>query len=170
MFYIIDHWSRECLASVVDTSLSGKRVVRELAAIGERRGLPWMIVSDNGTELTSRAVLVRREDSGVEWQYIAPGKPTQNGFVDSSNGRLRNECLDEHAFISLAAARRITAAWRFDYDTVRPHSGLGGLPPAPYVSRRNPAHRGSSLTYPRPEKRVSKSVSTGCDLPPTTAC
>jgi putative transposase len=135
---VIDDWSRECLASVVDTSLSGKRVVRELAAIVERRGRPCTIVSDNGTELTSRAVLAWCEETGIEWHYIAPGKPTQNGFVESFNGRLRDECLNEHAFTSLAAARRIIAAWQLDYNTVRPHSGLGGLSPHAYASRPNP--------------------------------
>ena len=135
---VIDDWSRECLASVVGTSLSGKRVVRELAAIVERRGKPCTIVSDNGTELTSRAVLAWCEETGIEWHYIAPGKPTQNGFVESFNGRSRDECLNEHAFTSLAAAKRINAAWQLDYNTVRPHSGLGGLSPAAYVSRPNP--------------------------------
>ena len=142
---VIDDWSRECLASVVDTSLSGKRVVRELAAIVERRGKPLTIVSDNGTELTSRAILAWCEETGVEWHYIAPGKPTQNGFVESFNGRLRDECLNEHAFTSLAAAKRIIAAWQLDYNTVRPHSGLGGLSPAAYVSRPNPG-----LTWTEP--------------------
>ena len=95
---VIDDYSRECLACIVDTSLSGRRVVRELAAIAERRGLPCMVVSDNGTELTSHAVLAWCQDTGVEWHYIAPGKPQQNGFVESFNGRLRDECLNEHLF------------------------------------------------------------------------
>lgn len=132
---VVDDWSRECLTSVVDTSISGRRVVRELAAIAAVRGLPLMVVSDNGTELTSHAVLGWCQETGVEWHYIAPGKPTQNGFVESFNGRLRDECLNEHAFPSLAAARRIIEAWRTDYNHVRPHSSLGGLPPAVYVNR-----------------------------------
>lgn len=135
---VIDDWSRECLASIVDTSISGRRVVRELAVIAERRGWPLTIVSDNGTELTSRAVLALCEETGIEWHYIAPGKPTQNGFVESFNGRLRDECLNEHAFTSLPAARRIISNWQIDYNTVRPHSGLGGLSPAAYVSRPKP--------------------------------
>ena len=148
MLNVIDDWSRECLAIVVDTSISGKRVVRELAAIVERRGKSLTIVSDNGTELTSRAILAWCEETGVEWHYIAPGKPTQNGFVESFNGRLRDECLNEHAFTSLAAAKRIIAAWQLDYNTVRPHSGLGGLSPAAYVSRPNPGQ-------PRTEPNLS---------------
>ncbi len=95
---IVDDFTRECLALVVDTSLSGARVARELDHLAEQRGLPLMIVSDNGTELTSRAMLVWQEDRGVEWHYIAPGKPVQNAFVESLNGRFRDECLNEHSF------------------------------------------------------------------------
>ncbi len=90
---VVDDFTRECLALVVDTSLSGLRVARELDRLAELRGLPLMIVSDNGTELTSRAILAWQEERGVEWHYIAPGKPIQNAFVESLNGRLRDECL-----------------------------------------------------------------------------
>jgi putative transposase len=100
-----------------------------------------MVVSDNGTELTSHAVLAWCQDTGVEWHYIAPGKPQQNGFVESFNGRLRDECLNEHLFPSLAAARRIIEAWRTDYNTVRPHSSLGGLAPTEFTSRPRRGHR-----------------------------
>ena len=118
MLNVINDYSRECLVCIVDTSLSGRRGVRELSAIAERRGLPCMVVSDNGTELTSHAVLAWCQDTGVEWHYIAPEKPQQDGFVESFNGRLRNECLNEHLFPSLAAARRIIEAWRTDDNTV----------------------------------------------------
>ena len=137
---VIDDYSRECLACIVDTSLSGRRVVRELGAIAERRGLPCTVVSDNGTELTSHAVLAWCQETGVEWHYIAPGKPQQNGFVESFNGRLRDECLNEHLFSSLAAARRIIEAWRTDYNNVRPHSSLGGLAPAEFTNRPRQGH------------------------------
>ena len=86
---VIDDFSRECLAAVVDTSLSGERVARELDRIAEMRGYPCMVVSDNGTELTSNAILKWQEDRKVDWHYIAPGKPMQNGFVESFNGRMR---------------------------------------------------------------------------------
>jgi putative transposase len=135
VFVVVDDWSRECLATVVDTSLSGRRVVRDLDALVATRGRPAMIVSDNGTELTSRAVLTWTEERGVEWHYIAPGKPMQNGFVESFNGRLRDECLNEHVFPSLAVARRLIEDWRVDYNSHRPHSSLGGLTPAEYVTR-----------------------------------
>ena len=92
---VIDDFSRECLATIVDSSLSGVRVARELDLIAERRGYPCMVVSDNGTELTSNAILKWQKDRKVEWHYIAPGKPMQNGFVESFNGRLRDECLNE---------------------------------------------------------------------------
>jgi len=95
---IVDDFTRECLALLVDTSLSGQRVVRELDALIALRGRPLIVVSDNGTELTSRAILQWQEDSRVEWHYIAPGKPMQNGFVESLNGRFRDECLNEHMF------------------------------------------------------------------------
>ena len=83
--------TRECIRAVVDTSISGRRVVRELTDLIAERGKPKMIVSDNGTELTSNAVLAWSGDAGVEWHYIAPGKPTQNGFVESFNGRMRDD-------------------------------------------------------------------------------
>jgi putative transposase len=137
---VIDDYNRECLACIVDTSLSGRRVVRELNVIAERRGLPCMVVSDNGTELTSHAVLAWCQDTGVEWHYIAPGRPQQNGFMELFNGRLRDECLNEHLFLSLAVARRIIEAWRTDYNTVRPHSSLGGMAPAECTRRPRHGH------------------------------
>ena len=114
---VVDDFSRECLALVVDTSLSGVRVARELDRIVELRGRPRMLASDNGTELTSNAILRWQQERGVGWHYIAPGKPMQNGFVESFNGRLRDECLNEHLFAGLAEARRIIAEWRYDYNT-----------------------------------------------------
>jgi len=91
---VIDDDCRESLGCIVDTSLSGRRVVRELSSIAERRGLPRMVVSDNGTELTSHVVHAWCPDTGVEWHYIAPGKPQQNGFMESFHGRSRDECLN----------------------------------------------------------------------------
>jgi len=130
MLCVVDDFTRECLALVVDTSLSGARVARELDRIIALRGKPLTIVSDNGTELTSMAILKWSQDVDIEWHYIAPGKPQQNGFVESFNGRLRDECLNETPFASLSHARSVLAAWRDDYNHVRPHSGIGGLTPA----------------------------------------
>lgn len=132
---VIDDFSRECLATVVDNSISGTRVARELDAIAERRGYPCMVVSDNGTELTSNAMLKWQQDRQVEWHYIAPGKPMQNGFVESFNGRLRDERLNEHLFSSLPAARNMIEDWRIDYNTERPHTSLDGLTPHEFITR-----------------------------------
>ena len=135
MLTVVDDFSRESLAVVVDNSLSGIRVARELNRIVEMRGAPCMVVSDNGTEFTSRAILAWQEESAVEWHYIVPGKPTQNGFIESFNGRLRDECLNEHLFASLPEARRIIEEWRTDYNTNRPHTSLGGLTPTEFATR-----------------------------------
>ena len=137
---VVDDFSRECLARVVDTSLSGVRVARELDRIVELRGRPRMLVSDNGTELTSNAILRWQHERGVGWHYIAPGKPIQNGFVESFNGRLRDECLNEHLFAGLAEARRIIAECRYDYNTTRPHTSLDGLTPNEFAARPNWGH------------------------------
>jgi len=94
-----------------------------------------MIVSDNGTELTSNAMLAWQEEHAIEWHYIAPGKPMQNGFVESFNGRLRDECLNEHLFTSLKDACRIIEAWRIDYNTTRPHTSLDGITPVEFATR-----------------------------------
>ena len=93
-----------------------------------------MIVSDNGTEFTSNAMLSWADENAVEWHYIAPGKPMQNGFVESFNGRLRDECLNEHLFDGLADARRVIAAWRADYNDERPHTSLNGLTPSEFAT------------------------------------
>lgn len=135
---VVDDFSRECLCLVADTSLSGRRVARELDDLIARRGRPALCVSDNGTELTSMAILSWSQESRVEWHYIAPGKPTQNAFVESFNGRLRDELLNETLFTSLAHARAALAAWQDDYNTVRPHGAIGNLPPAIYATLSAP--------------------------------
>ncbi len=130
---IADDVTRECLAAIPDTSISGRRVARKLAALIERRGKPGMIVSDNGTELTSNAILTFAADRDIEWHYIAPGKPMQNGFVESFNGRMRDELLNETMFRNLAHARIVIAAWAADCNTERPHSALDYQAPADYA-------------------------------------
>jgi len=126
---IVDDFTREALALVVDTSIGGHRLARELDGLIARRGKPVTIVSDNGTEMTSRAMLEWTNRTGVDWHYIAPGKPQQNGFVESFNGKLRDECLNEEVFQTLAEARVVIERWRLDYNHIRPHSALGGLSP-----------------------------------------
>lgn len=130
MLGVIDDCTRECIGLIADTSLSGARVARELDAIIRLYGKPKTIVSDNGTELTSRAILEWQNVSGVGWHYIAPGKPTQNAFIEAFNARLRDELLNEEVFTSLAEARRRLSLWRYDYNNIRPHSALNGQSPA----------------------------------------
>lgn len=146
---VVDDFTRECLALVADTSLPGLRVVRELDAVIAVRGRPAMCVSDNGTELTSIAILRWSQETRIEWHYIAPGKPQQNAFIESFNGRLRDELLNETLFTSLAHARQMLAAFQGDYNTVRPHSGLGNLSPAAYARLSAPhMQRAGALELP----------------------
>jgi transposase InsO family protein len=130
---VVDDVTRECLAAIPDTSISGQRVARELTMLVARRGKPQMIVSDNGTEFTSNAILAWSKEQEVQWHYIAPGKPMQNGFVESFNGRMRDELLNETLFRGLDHARQVTAAWILDFNTARPHSSLGYKTPAAYA-------------------------------------
>ena len=132
---IVDDFSRECLALIADTSLSGLCLFRKLDATIARRGRPNTIVSDNGTELASMAVLRWCQETAVEWHYIAPGKPMQNGFVESFNGRLRDELLNETLFSSLTEARSAIADWKEDYNNQIPHSALGNVPPAEFATK-----------------------------------
>jgi putative transposase len=130
---VLDDFSRECLAAVVDTSLGGMRVVRELELVVNQRGWPHTIVSDNGTELTSNAVL----RWAAERVLLALHPARQAGaFIESFNSKLRDECLNEHFFFALAEARRLIEAWRQDNNQLRPHSSLGALAPAEYANQQ----------------------------------
>ncbi|WP_086022819.1 IS3 family transposase [Sinorhizobium sp. CCBAU 05631] len=135
---VVDDCTRECLGLIADTSLSGLRVARELDRIIQARGKPRMIVSDNGSEFTSNAILQWTDRGKVDWHYIAPGKPIQNAFIESFNGRLRDEFLNETLFSSLPQARSALLNWRSDYNDHRPHSGLGWLTPAEFAQTINP--------------------------------
>lgn len=126
---VVDDFTRECIAIEVDTGISGERVVRILKSVGYMRGLPKTLVADNGPEFTSKAMLVWSRPQGVSLHFIKPGRPTQNAFVESFNGRLRDECLNQHWFGNLDEARRIIESWRLDYNTRRPHSALGYMTP-----------------------------------------
>lgn len=142
MLTVVDAYTRESLAIEVDTSLPGQRVARVLDRVIDERGAkPAEIVLDNGPELTSRALDQWAYEKGVTLRFIEPGKPVQNAFIESFNGRLRDECLNEHWFLSLADARKIIEEWRMDYNECRPHSSLGNLTPEEYRRRehRDPA-------------------------------
>jgi putative transposase len=143
IFVVVDDCTRECLSLIADTSISGIRVARELDRLLGQHGKPKMIVSDNGTELTSNAILRWTDDHKVAWHYIAPGKPVQNAFAESFIGRLRDELLNETLFRSLPHAAAVLEAWRADYNTERPHSRLGWMSPASYAAVR----RSAALRY-----------------------
>jgi putative transposase len=144
---IVDDVTRECLAAIPDTSISGRRVARELTNLIGRRGKPGMIVSDHGTEFTSNAILAWSKDHRVERHYIAPGKPMQNGFCESFNGRMRDELLNESLFFGLDHARCAISEWADDYNTARPHSSLGYQTPASFAGTL--AAIGSSAALPQ---------------------
>lgn len=156
---VVDDVTKECLGAIPDTSISGRRVARELSAILERRGKPGLIVSDNGTEFTCNAMLAWCRDKAIDWHFIAPGKPMQNGFIESFNGRMRDELLNESLFFDLDDARAKIAAWVADFNLQRPHSSLGYLTPAAYAANltamgdrlRNPDQlRRSPIAPPAP--------------------
>jgi putative transposase len=147
---VVDDCSRECLALIPDTSISGVRVARELDTLIRERGKPTTIVSDNGTELTSKAILRWTSDHHVSWHYIAPGKPTQNAFAESFIGRLRDEFLNETLFRSIPHTRIELETWRLDYNTQRPHSQLEWMCPESYAAaRRSAALRSLDGSAPR---------------------
>ena len=151
---VVDDATRECLLAVSDTSISGKRVFRELTALVARRDRPRMIVSDNGTEFTSNAVLAWCEAEGIAWHYIAPGKPMQNAFCESFNGRMRDELLNETLFLGLRHARAKLATWAADYNTERPH--LGARLPHTGGASRPPHRNGRSAAQPRPAPPIAR--------------
>jgi len=131
---VVDDVTRERLAAIPDASISGRRVARELTDLIERRGKPGLIVSDNGTEFASRAVLAWAQERQIDWHFIAPGKPMQNGFCESFNGRMRDELLNESLFFDLDHARTQIADWIKDYNQRRPHSALAYRTPAAYAA------------------------------------
>ncbi len=153
---VVDDFTHECSVLVADTSLSGNRVARELDALIWQRGVkPRTVVSDNGTELTSMAILHWSQDRSVGRLYIAPGKPMQNGFVESFNGRLRDECLNETLFTSVRHARIELAAWEEDLSAVRPHSSLGGKRLVEVAAITLPGHATDRLLIPVTTSRQS---------------
>jgi len=136
MLTMVDDCTRECPSIEVDTSLGGLRVRRVLDRVAAERGLPEAIILDNGPEFRSRALAAWSEERGVRLEFIQPGKPVQNAYVESFNGRLRDECLNANWFTSLNDARRKIEEWRQDYNQQRPHSSLQYLSPAAFARTR----------------------------------
>ena len=132
---IVDDHTRQCLAMEVDTSIGGWRVARVLDRVVAERGHPRRIVTDNGPEFTGKALDRWAYEHRVKLEFIEPGKPVQNAYVESFNGTCRNECLNEHWFVSLAEARRLIEDWRIDYNLNRPHSSLGGKTPSEFANQ-----------------------------------
>lgn len=132
-FNVIDDFSRESITIEVGTSLTGSNVTRALDLVAEQRGYPRSIVSDNGPEFTGRALDAWAYQHALSLDFIEPGKPMQNGFAESFNGKFRDECLNQHWFMNLREARREIEAWRKDYNEIRPHSSLGNKPPAEFA-------------------------------------
>ena len=130
---IIDTYTRECFRIEVDTSIGGKRVAGVLSQISAVRGLPEHIVVDNGPEFISNALDAWAYDRGVKLQFIRPGKPVDNAYMESFNGKFRDECLNQHWFASIGHARDISEIWRLDYNNERPHSALGDMTPSEFM-------------------------------------
>jgi len=146
-FNVLDEGVREALAIVVDTSIASGRVIRELDKLVEVRGKPAAIRCDNGPEFCAQAFVDWCEERGIEIRYIQPGKPTQNAYIESFNGKFRQECLRQHWFQSLHEVRCVVEAWRRDYNHVRPHSSLKYQTPKEVVRRHQMLKNGSNTSH-----------------------
>ncbi len=136
---LVDTYTRECHAIEVARSLPSERVIRVLERLMPRHGRPQRIRIDNGPEFVSRALDHWASRHGIQLHFITPGKPMENGHIESFNGKFRDECLNQHWFIDLGDAQQLIEAWRIDYNTVRPHSALGNLPPAWFAEHHRTA-------------------------------
>ena len=141
VFTLVDDFTRESLTLLPDTSLGGARVARALELVAAERGLPDLIVTDNGPEFSGRVLDTWCYQRGVKHHFIRPGKPVENAYIESFNGKFRDECLNQHWFFSLEEARRLIAEWLLDYNEARPHSSLDGMTPLEYAE----ANRGLTL-------------------------
>ncbi len=159
---VVDDFSRECLNIEVDTSLGGQRVVRVLERLAQNRKLPEVLVMDNGPEFTGKALDAWAYERGVKLQFIQPGKPVQNAYVESFNGKFRDECLNENWFISLQDARDQIETWRQDYNQSRPHSSLGNMTPEEYAMSVSGLRE---ATPPSGQKQMDEHVNEVVQLP-----
>jgi putative transposase len=157
---IVDDFSRECPAIEVDTSLPGVRVVRVLERLAETRGLPKEIIVDNGPEMIGAALDQWAWRYGVRLHFIDLGKPSQNAFIESFNGRFRDECLNENWFLDIHDARRIIEAWRIDYNSSRPHSALGYATPEEFAASHQGHAPGEMTNRAQPGQTQQPELST----------
>jgi putative transposase len=163
---VVDDHTRECLAIEVDSSLSGQRVTRVLDRLVAQRGHPRRLLTDNGPEFAGKALARWAYEHCVEHVFIEPGKPVQNAFIESFNGKMRNECLNEHWFTRMAEARQIIEVWRVDYNECRPHSSLGGRSPAEFAAQASTSLRATPcaasklepISNPNPTTQTNTSV------------
>ena len=144
---VADDFTHECVDIVVDHGISGAYVVRVLDQVARFRGYPRAVRTDNGPEFTSRAFIAWTQRHGVEHLLIEPGKPMQNGYIESFNGKFRDECLNEHWFTSLVQARDVITDWRRDYNEVRPHSSCGRIPPAQFAANHRAKQDDKAVTF-----------------------
>ncbi len=156
---IVDDYNRECLAAEVDTSIPGARVVRVLERLRERRGVPEVLVTDNGPEFAGQALDVWAYEQGVKLHFIEPGKPVQNALIESFNGKMRDECLNEHWCMTLVEARETIETWRRDYNEVRPHSALEDRTPQEFTAH-GAALRSPTAPFEPPRREEQKQETT----------
>lgn len=142
---IVDDYTKECLAIETDTSLPGKRVIAVLERLAHSRGLPVSITVDNGPEFAGKAMDAWAYETGVKLSFIRPGKPIENAYIESFNGKFRDECLNEHWWLSMSHARQTIETWRVEYNTERPHSSLGWLTPEQFAAAHAVAASGNSM-------------------------
>jgi putative transposase len=147
---VVDEYTRKCFRVEVDTSINGIRVTRILNEISQIQGLPEIIIIDNGPEFISNALDAWAYQRGVKLTFIRPGKPVENAYIESFNGRLRDECLNENWFLSIEHARRIVEEWRIDYNTARPHSSLGYITPEEFIRKSAPANKSEKFSTGMP--------------------
>lgn len=131
---VVDDYTRECLAVEVDTSLPGLRARQVMERLCEMRGLPLSITVDNGPEFAGKVLDAWAYEAGVTLSFIRPGKRVENAYIESFNGKFRDECLNEHWFTSVRHTKKIIEAWRIEYNTERPHSSLGYLTPVQFAT------------------------------------
>jgi len=162
---IVDNFTRECLALEADSSFSGERVTRILDRVIERRGRPRAIRMDNGPELTSRRFMSWCIDRKITANYIQPGKPVQNSYIESFNGRFRDECLNANWFRNLFEVRHRIAIWQDDYNKARPHSALDYRTPDEFAAQwRRPSSSLTHIPQPEPSRQGSPSGALTCGL------